>query len=239
MSRLFDDALNQYLCRNSAVVSGYPFTMACCFNSNDDASIQALLFVGDKDSDVQYHAMLANGAAGGDPICANSRDAGGDCNAVTTTGYSPNMWHHACALFIAPNDRRAYIDGGSEGFNDTSRTPVGIDRVAVGVLGRSVLGWYMSGRIAEAAIWNIDLSVDEIKSLAGGVSPLKVRRQNLRAYYPLVRDDDLDRWKYGYHLDDFNNPTVGEHPRLILPSALQLGSPAGISPCLLRAIEKY
>lgn len=41
------------------------------------------------------------------------------------------------------------------------------------------------GLIAHVAIWNVGLSDDEIRAFARGVSPLQIRRRNLRAYWPL------------------------------------------------------
>jgi hypothetical protein len=197
------------------------------------------MFIGDKDAGDQYHNLIAHGNVAGDPIYVQSRDASGTSSAVSTSGYSANTWHHACAVFGSGSDRRAFIDGGSKGTDSTSRAPTGLDRAAIGALARSLPTFHMSGHIAEAAIWNVALSDAEVALLARSYCPLFIRPEYLKAYWPLIREPDLD--KVGrYNMTVYNSPGVMPHPPIIYPAVptVPLGS-AGISPLLLRAIEKY
>ena len=236
MARFFNDASQEYLELDSAPITATPFTMACWFNSNDIGANQGLMWLGDKDVADHYWAMLANGAGGGDPIAFQAVAGGGAANAVTSTGFSADTWHHACGVAVSAIDRAVFIDGGSRGTNVTSRTPLNADRITIGGLGDSTPTLYMSGAIAEAAFWNVALSDAEVALLAKGFSPLFIRPQNLVAYWPLIRDDDNDLIG-GFDLTAFNTPTVATHPPLIvyptiptLPfsTGIQTLSPTGI-----------
>jgi hypothetical protein len=245
MACSLDDASSQYLYANQAPVTGPPFTMACWFKSDDAAAVQCLMFVGDKDAGNQYHNLIAHGGVSGDPIYVQSRDSSGTASAETTSGYSLDTWHHACAVFAAHNDRSAFIDGGSKGTDSNSKSPSGLDRIAIGALARDVTTFYTSGEIAEAAIWNVALTDAEVAILAKGFSPLLVRQHNLEAYWSLVREAEyengnIDRIKK-HNLTDYGNPTDAAHCRIIYPIPPHVLTTAGIgmTPRLLRAIEKY
>jgi peroxiredoxin len=214
MARAFDDGSSQYLENTvAAPVTDFPFTMACWFNSDDITVAQTLVHIQDKDVADAYHGLFAQGAVAGDPIrAATVGGTGGTVLADTTAGYSANTWHHACGVWATRADVSSFIDGGSEG-NDggAGDSPPGIDSVSLGRQGDSTPGTYMSGNIAEAAIWNAALTNAEVAILATGVSPLAVRPQSLVFYMPLVRDDDVDLIG-GLTLTPSGSPTIADHP---------------------------
>ena len=111
--------------------------------------------MGDKDAAEENQSLAVGGWLAGDPVVARSYAPGNSQDAVSTTGYSVNTWHHGCAVFTSNILRAAFIDGGSKG-TDVDQVDIGVtyDRVSVGRSGDSTPSWYMSGRIAEAAIWN-------------------------------------------------------------------------------------
>lgn len=216
MARLFDDGTNEYLQVASTPVTTYPITLACWFNSDDDTAGQTLMQVTDTAGGTDYHRIALRGDAGGDLLEARSRNGGGV--ALTTIGFTANTWHHACGVFAANNDRAVFIDGGNKGVDATVSNDAGLDAVSIGRSGDSSPGNYMSGRIAEAAIWDIALADNEVISLAAGVSPLKIRPQNLVSYWKLVRDEDQDIVG-GYDITPFNTPSIGPHPAIMYPIA--------------------
>lgn len=192
-----------------------PFTMACWFNSDDLTINQGLMFIGDKDVENHYFILRAAGVAAGDPIAAGARAGNGVQVAVTSTGYSANTWHHACGVFTGSTDRTAYIDGGSSGSNTGSATPAGADRTSIGQLRALTPIQPMSGRIAEAAIWNVALTAAEISVLADGFCPLFVRPSALQAYWPLVgRYSPEISIRGGFDLT-VTGAVVGDHVRQI------------------------
>lgn len=188
MARLFNDASSEYLEYSSAVLTAVPITMAAWFRSDDAVATQSLVSISRNATTEERFQLRANGSPAGDPVqalaTANNNATVG--TASTSTGYSVNTWHHAAGVFTSSTSRAAFIDGGSKGTNTTNVTPGTLNTTSLGAYaipaGRSQ---YMSGRIAEAAIWNAALSDDEIAVLARGVSPLYVRPSALAAYWPL------------------------------------------------------
>ncbi|MHC4156506.1 MAG: LamG domain-containing protein [Planctomycetota bacterium] len=226
MARAFLSTSGQYLYVDQTPVTGPPFTIACWFCSTDLSAVQCLMFVGDKGS-----------GNPGDPIYVQSRDSTGTSSAVSTSGYSANTWHHACGVFASATDRRAFIDGGSKGTDSTSRSPVGLDRVATGALARNTPTFYMSGSIAEAAIWSVALSDAEVTLLARGYSPTFVRPEYVKAYWQLVRDPDTEKVG-GYNMIGYNTPTVARHPPIVYPSAVQRVASGVPLPIIMQHYQK-
>ena len=223
MARLFDDASNQSLTVESAVLTGPPITMACWFNSNDATIEQGLINIVDKDGPANPRWMLQiRGASVGDPIRLASEPSG-FASVITTTGYSANTWHHACGIENSQTNRNVYIDGGSKGTDTTdpgavSGTP---DRTAIGRQMDSTPNAPMSGSIAEVGIWNVALTDAEVAVLADGFCPLLVRPQSLVLYVPLIRDADQDIVG-GLSFTPNASPTISSHPRIIYPSFAQI-----------------
>lgn len=230
MARLFDDAVPHYITIGSAILSGVPITLACWFNSDLDDN-QGLIQFTEIGSGDNYFHLSAMGGQVGDPIRALTRAGGTSSQADSTGGYSLNTWHHACGVFAAADDRRAFIDGGSKGTEATSRTPTGLDTTAIGAIRISAGNFTpMSGRIAEAAIWNIALTDAEVAILAEGYSPLLVHPQNLVFYAPLIREI-IDRVG-GVTLTNVGS-TVGNHTRVLYPAPSPIvTAPAAVAAAL-------
>lgn len=190
-------------------VTTFPCTLAGWFNSTSITQNQALISVGDDDGP-SFISLEVSGGIAGDPVRARS----GSGTASTTTGYTGSQWYHACGVFASATSRTAYIDGGSSGTNTTSDTPSGISSLQIGrVFFNNTAGQRFAGRIAETAIWNVALNIDEIRSLADGYRPSLIRPQNLVFYAPLIRDlIDVAR---GISLINGDNVPVAEHVRRI------------------------
>ena len=159
-SILFNDASNQYLEVDKAVVSETPLTMMCWVYCDDLSSNTYVMYIADKDVTDQAFGLRLNSGGAGNVHALTY--AGTAAAALATATMSANTWHQVCAVFVSPNDRRAYIDGGNEGTNNASRTPTGLDRTSIGRAGDSTPGYYMSGKVGFAMIWNRALSALEI-----------------------------------------------------------------------------
>lgn len=223
MSRLFDDASNQYLDRTEALLTAEPITLACWFNSNDTTVNQTLVSIGTSGATPGFFRLAAMGGVTGDPVRAQKQQESTPVTnqADTSVGYSSNTWHHAAAVFASTESRTVYIDGGNSNNNTSLVESANPNRTDVGVLqGSTGLTQYMSGRIAEVGIWNAALSASEIKSLSAGYSPLLVRPQNLVAYWPLfARATDEEDWAGGNALTNINGASRAAHPpRIIYPA---------------------
>jgi hypothetical protein len=216
MSRLFDDALSQCLLNSSTPIIQAPFTVACFYNSNDLTNTQYLMSICDSAGDQNYWRLQLTSAGSGNKIAMFAKNNGTESYAMTTTGSTVNTWHHACGVEAASNDRRAYIDGGSKDTDNGNVTPAGIDRIGIGVLARYGLIGFMSGMIAEAAIWNVALNDYEVQLLANGECPLRIRPNNLVAYCPLIDNDRDHKGKYDM-LEARNGPRFDKHPLVFYP----------------------
>lgn len=228
MSRLFDDAQNEYLTHAVAVKNATPFAMVCWFNSNDATIQQSLMAIGDADNNANYFVMFLRGNVAGDYLYADLAAQGSGTAAVTTTGYSTGTWHHACAIYASSTDRRALIDGGSKGTDAVNKTPTAgnLDTTSIGVLDRLNDFGPMSGMIAEAAIY--DLSVypgatdsDKADYFETNVLPGLVKKFSplfyplgLKAYWPLIRgiNDEVG----GYNMTA-SGSVAAAHPNIIQP----------------------
>lgn len=213
MARLFDDGSTQYLIRNTAIVTAYPFTMACWANTNDDTlGNQGLMSIADKDAaDQIWELRFTKTGAPIRPVRFRTVNGGSAENCDTSTEWTGSAWHHACAVGTSSTSRTVYLNGAGAVTVTTDITPANLDRNAIGNTANSALSIPMSGAIAEAAIWSIALAAAEVAQLAQGFSPLLVRPESLVAYWPLVNDSDID-WIGALDMTPTNTPTTTDHP---------------------------
>jgi len=177
------------------------------------------------------HILYAYGTLPQDPVVAGTyrHTPAATGNAQTTIGFTALAWNHGCGVWAADNDRRVYLNGGSKGTNatdlaiaDTIKMSFAVDYQATGQT-----YWY-KGRIAEAAIWNVALTDAEAAVLGAGYCPLFVRPQSLVSYWPLIRDEDLDRVGVT-NLTPINAPTIEEHAPILYPHGPSPGRAAPVT----------
>ena len=216
MARSFVAGSFQNIQVEQAVVTGPPYTMATWFSVPDVTGIYALMWLGDKDVGDVMHRMNTRGDQGGDPIDLRRQDGGGGDSVYSTTGYTANTWYHGCATATADDDVAIYLNGGGKATSAVTRTAPGWDRTAMGVAADSSPSSYMTGALAESAMWNAVLTNAEVAILAAGFSPLFVRPESLVAYWPLIRTDN-DR-AGGYHMTPINTPSWADHTPIIYPA---------------------
>jgi hypothetical protein len=221
MSRLFDDLSSEHLYNNNAVVSGTPLTLACFVRGNDNpASGISAMSIADSGGDLDYHYIALSGPGGGQVGFCGSR-RGGTLDYGIAGSWTLNQWHHLGGVFASSTSRTGYLDGVGGTPNTTSITPTGLDKTGIGAIVRSTLANPFSGDIAEVAVWNIDLTDDEMAALAAGFCPLLIRPGNLVAYWPLIRG--LKDRMGGYDLTA-SGTTVSPHCRVIYPTGIWVPS---------------
>lgn len=224
MARNFVAASSQSLDSAVAVLTVAPITLACWYFTTSNSTEQDLMSIGDTATNDERFSLTLLGDAVGDPVRAQTEAGGTNRSAITSTGYTINVWQHGCAVFASATSRTVYINGGSPGTNTDSATPSGLDATRIGRRANSTGGTFMGGRIAEAAIWNVALTAAEVAVLAGGVCPLLVRPENLVSYYPLIGNfsPELDLCG-GFNLTLVNAPTAVDHyPGIIYPQPKQV-----------------
>jgi hypothetical protein len=244
MAVLFDDANTESIYRGEAVKTAYPFTMACWFNADalpSDHALMALCHSGINDRSAIVDVWNDSGS-----YRVYVRVCNISWSSVCKTGntFNLNEWNHAAGVFTSNVSRAAYLNGSSASASDPKAMP-GCNRTSIGALMRTTGCNWFSGKIAEAAIWNVALSSEQIGVLASGVSPVFVRPSELLAYWPVIRDVSGE-WNDrvgGYALDvKKGTPEVDSHCPIIYPAPAQtlpVAGQLGMTPLLLRAIEKY
>jgi hypothetical protein len=146
--------------------------------------------------------------------------AGGSTVETSVTGtYATGGWFHAAAVFTSNSLRSAYYNGtlGAGGVpSGTPLTPSGLNRLNLAARYATTLGGFLNGSLAEACMWNVALSAEEIAELASGFSPEKIRPQNRVHWNRLIRESqDIQR---GAALTEIGGATtVATHPRIIYP----------------------
>lgn len=219
MARLFDDASNQYLSVAQPVVAAVPLTMAAWIYKDDTADDACVMSIADVATATHFFQLEY---WNDELVYAGTCGGGAVQEAMTSAAGGINTWVHACGVFPAINSRAVFLNGGSKGTNSGSATPAGLDNTSIGAKVASSIVNYASGRIAEAAIWDVALTDTEVALLSKGFSPLFIRPQNLVAYWPLIRDTD-DDIVGGYSMTPYNTPTVAAHPRVLYPTAAIIG----------------
>ena len=139
----------------------------------------------------------------------------GNVNAVANGGIvSANVWNHYAGVFASGSSRTPYTNGVAGAENTTTVAAITPTFTNIGAFyaGTATAIQLMDGLIAEVGIWNSALTAAEIASLAKGMTPDKIRPQNLVFYAPLVRN--LIDQKGGLALTNNNGATVANHPRV-------------------------
>lgn len=202
-------------------LSDVPFTLACWFNSQQDTRTAGLLQVGDFATS-QRCIIFAGGNVAGDPARMQVQGSTATVTINTSTGWTTNTWNHACGTAkltgsFPPQEFAIYLNAGGKvtatadaGAPSSAWSSMQIGaQTTNGVTGQ---GSFHDGLIAEAGIWNVALTDDEIASLAKGVTCNLVRPQSLVFYAPLIRN--LQDIKGGLTLTNTNTATVVDHTRV-------------------------
>lgn len=141
--------------------------------------------------------MEVVGSAGAEVLKIAGRSVSTDSlqTKSATTVFSTTAWHHlGGVLNIGGDTITPYYEGTAEGggavtFGNatwTNGTPTQLDTIGAGQTApvSSVIQW--DGRIAELAIWVVDIGASGFASLNKDISPLLVRPESLVYYAPLI-----------------------------------------------------
>lgn len=212
MARLFNGT-NDALRSTSTPVTTAGFTMACRFRQTSSAG-QLLMSVG-VNGGIDRFQIFTSGPATQAVVAQTIQSGGMNGTAIVSGVPSAGQWHHAAGVFASSTSRTAYWNG-TAGTPDTiSSAPSGVNSIVIGARYNTTLGAYFGGALAEAAIWNVELTADEIAAHAADVSADQIRPGSLVYYADLIRDvRDL---RGGLAISELGTgTTVFEHPRIIL-----------------------
>jgi hypothetical protein len=172
------------------VPAAAPLTIASWFNPANLTTNQNLVFIvsgGGND----YFGLIFDGAnangKGDNVLLAECQQAGvGTADGVSGTGGTAGSWMHCAAVFTSGTSRTAYMNGVGGTANTTSIVPISpTGHIDVGCLSTPTVFSPLNGSLAEVCIWDVALSAADVLMLAKGVSPLRVRPNNLVRYWPL------------------------------------------------------
>lgn len=203
----------QYLVHNAGPNVTRPMTYAAMFNPAALDVNYTVLSTGQAASNDHFVRLSLAGTT--NRVAAGSADTSAVVAATSTTAYSAGAWQHGTAVFNSATDRRAFLEGGSKGTNATSRNPAAPDRTTIGVTHRLTLLNFLNGSVAFAAMWDVALTDDEVAILGKRFDPRLVRPDQLRHYWPLIRDADIDIVG-GKNMTPTASPGVSTNPRIFM-----------------------
>jgi len=182
MARFFDRT-DDLVLRSSVVTTARPMTIAAWFNTNDiDGPVgQWIMGIG----------LSTNGAEGRFLLISTAGDfvAGEKLGfATATTALTANTWFHGAGTFVSATERNVFLNGVNEATDTTDKTAT-VDQTTAG---GSNTPETFDGEICECGIWDVELTDDEIRALAAGQSPMRVRPSNLVVYWPMLHDRDVE-----------------------------------------------
>lgn len=181
MSRNHVSASSQYISHTAAVVTALPFTMACWFRpASLTAAQRGLISLNTAGSNNNRYFLSIEPT---ENVGAGVRTTAASI-ALSTATVVASKWQHAAGVFDSTTSRTAYLDGVAGAVNNASRVPSNPDRTDIGRVSPTA-GFYMDGDTADAAIWRISLTDNEIAMLAHGFSPLSIKPNDLVLYCPL------------------------------------------------------
>lgn len=226
MARLFT-ANTDYFVLGSALVTSVPLSMACWIycttlptSHGDEYTLVQIsdssgagkfdswyIRIDDSSGKNRPQAIMRNGALN---------------NALCSAEISVNTWHHICGVWAATDSGAIYLDGGNKATDSTNVTGItGLDSTQ---LGRVDLGTfqddYFDGRMAEAAIWDVALTDEQVAALAAGASPMHVSPSAPVGYWPLYASQTGNAIDYsgnGNDLTEMSAIGVADHAPVAPP----------------------
>jgi hypothetical protein len=210
MAYSFASASSQYLTASSPKTER-PITIAVWGQTTGDISGTTLSVCAVSDG-VRIQISRANST--GSRIYSFLDNGNATQQSVGATSFADDTWGHGAGFSASATNRAFFVDGSNKATGSTNITAsTNYQTIGVGARHNGVSwGGFWSGKIAEIAMWEIDLTDDEIASLAKGFKPTRIRPQSLVFYAPLVRD--LQDLKGALTITNNNSATVAVHPRV-------------------------
>lgn len=219
MARTFNGT-SQRLWRGSAPVLQPPLTLAVWVRPGRNSAYEDVLGLSNTGQNHTGYFLQLRGPDSARAAAVTAQQ-GTFAIARSADPYALDQWQHLTGVFSATDRRRVYWNGRPGAEDTVAKTPGGLNRATVGAWESSGgVTAYFAGGAAEAAVWDVALSDAEILALAQGDSPLLVRPDNLRAYWPLGGDfgeNDADQSGQANDLTAEGGPGWTTHPPIRYP----------------------
>lgn len=210
MSYTFDGSLDYLSCDRIPIglTNGDAFWCSAWIKLSSVSGYPMVWSVADASATNQYHNLF---------IWNDYRVTCGSTNVTAAEARlgspltSLNAWLNIVGEWRSATDRRAWLQL-SSATNTTSKTPSGLDRMAVGVRYDSSPSNGMNGEIAEVVLGSGILSHSDRAALSAGLDPRMFPTMKLMAYWPLESDPN-DHSGNRFHLTPVNQATLdSSHP---------------------------
>jgi hypothetical protein len=214
MAYRFTAASNQSLNTTSTPVSGVPVTLACWVKCDTLPSVQTSIFGIGVNTTTNATYITLELSSSNRPQAIHRSLTGSGISSATTGSIVAGQWFHVCGVFETNSLRTLYWNGVASTANTTIVTPFTATRIQIARRPNTNAAGaaFLTGNVAETAVWNDTLTAAEIASLAKGMTCDKVRPQSLVFYAPLVRDI-IDQ-KGGLTITNNNSATAADHTRV-------------------------
>ena len=160
---------NEYIERTQAIVTAYPFTLACWFRMSGVGAAMTMVGISDFSQALVFYIIGTNNV--GKPFISFSN--GGYNEAVSAVEYDDNAWHLIIGTFVDNTHRYLYIDGDNlVASNEVTSVTFNslVDTYSVARLSRGAATSYYTGDIDEPTAWDIALDATaRTARYAGGV----------------------------------------------------------------------
>lgn len=230
MARLLDDASSQAIVLASALGLSPPFSIGLSFYPDDGAIDSTLMGVGDSGDSTEAWRLRFKGASSDELTVLAEGDAG-PAEGGTSNAAVLGAWNTALAIFVANNDRTVVLNGdwANRGTETTTVNVSGANSITVGRRPGASSDFH-SGRVAEIAVWDVDLKQHDAEIHGMGFSPLLIKRSRLKAYLQVLGNGLYDVIS-GLYWQLENGPIpLAAHPQVFLPGFPQVlagqGAPA-------------
>lgn len=225
MARLLAAASTEYFSSSSytGLPTAAPFTLACWAKFTTLVDFECVLSISDG-SATNFARLLIDSAGTLYMTCYD-----GGASSATKGTISAGSWFHLAGVVAGVSSRTAYLNGSAGTTATASVTPASLAHLYVGYQVDASL-YPMNGAIAEAGVWNVALTGDEIAQLAAGYSPCMVRPSALVGYFPMYGRLSATReenWAGASVLVPSGvAPTVVDGPRILWPRHRRVIFPA-------------
>lgn len=212
---------SQYISAIGAAISAPPFSVTCWIRPDTTSAAMTIFSIGDNSTSNNWWRLSTNVL---NRIRWSARDASGEAFAtLTTADLVLNRWHFVAGVEIASNLRRVY-NGGFNTSNPNSRSPNTPNIMRMGLeVGTGTLSEYYQGGISDLIIWNVALSTAEVRALALGVDPLRIRggRANIALWLNPV--ESLRDYRQRYLFVPTASPSLTADPAVPYRRSTEIG----------------
>lgn len=174
--------------------SDFIVNVNAAFSTNIDFTFACWVFLSNLTQGSRFFAHGNTGTGADQALAFNIESAGKftasvdgiATSAVANANAVVNTWYHVALVHVAAtNVTTLFINGVAQTTTATAASSVsGANAVTIGVTSTET-SRFLAGNMADAAIWSLALTANELLGLANGARPYQIRPANLLRWWPL------------------------------------------------------